>query len=180
MLTEESRNYLEWLDVKPTITNLVTQINETVDTTSHIPMWLGYRFFKECCPFSTKTLDEWTQDNMWVLKPSQLNISPETWTESMARVSTLSIKATVRMNRAYRQIESNYSPALFPGLPETGRSVMKPEFELRVVIVYNNHSLIMNSRNEMLIEKNTLSTRGPTGLVRQDRGLPKQGGLPFY
>ena len=57
---------------------------------------------------------------------------------------------------------------------------MKPEFELRVVIVYNNHSLIMNSRNEMLIEKNTLSTRGPTGLVKQDRGLPKQGGLPFY
>ncbi len=180
MLTEESRNYLEWLDVKPTITSLETQINETVDTTSHIPLWLGYRFFKECCPFSTKTLDEWTQDNMWVLQPSQLNISPETWTESMARVSTLSIKATVKMNRAYRQIESNYSPALFPGLPETGRSVMKPEFELRVVIVYNNHSLIMNSRNEMLIEKNTLSTRGPTGLVKQDRGLPKQGGLPFY
>jgi hypothetical protein len=57
---------------------------------------------------------------------------------------------------------------------------MKPEFELRVVIVYNNHSLIMNSRNEMLIEKNTLGTRGPTGLVKQDRGLPKQGGLPFY
>ena len=180
MLTEESRNYLEWLDCKPTITSLETQINETVDTTSHIPLWLGYRFFKECCPFSTKTLDEWTQDNIWCLSPSQLNISPETWTESMARVSTLSIKATVKMNRAYRQIESNYSPALFPGLPETGRSVMKPEFELRVVIVYNNHSLIMNSRNEMLIEKNTLSTRGPTGLVKQDRGLPKQGGLPMY
>ena len=104
MLTEASRNYLEWLDVKPTIVNLETQINETVDTTSHIPLWLGYRFFKECCPFSTKTLDEWTQDNMWILKPSQLNISPETWTESMARVSTLSIKATVQMNRAYRQI----------------------------------------------------------------------------
>ena len=180
MITEDSRNYLEWLDVKPTITSLETQINETVDTTSHIPLWLGYRFFKECCPFSTKTLDEWTQDNMWCLSPSQLNISPETWTESMARVSTLSIKATVKMNRAYRQIESNYSPALFPGLAETGRSVMKPKFELRVVIVYNNHSLIINSRNEMLIEKNTLSTRGPTGLVRQDRGLPKQGGLPFY
>ena len=57
---------------------------------------------------------------------------------------------------------------------------MEPEFELRVVITYDNHSLIINSRNEMLIEKHTLATRGPTGLVRQDRGLPKQGGLPFY
>ena len=54
------------------------------------------------------------------------------------------------------------------------------KFELRVVVTYDNHSLIMNSRNEMLIEKNTLATRGPTGLVRQDRGLPKQGGLMMY
>ena len=46
MLTEASRNYLEWLDVKPTIVNLETQINETDDTPSHIPLWLGYRFFK--------------------------------------------------------------------------------------------------------------------------------------
>ena len=53
---------------------------------------------------------------------------------------------------------------------------MTPEFELRVVVTYDNHSLIMNSRNEMLIEKNTLATRGPTGLVRQDRGL----GLMMY
>ena len=117
---------------------------------------------------------------MWILAPSQLNISPETWTESMARVSTLSIKATIEMNRAYRQIATNYSPALFPGLKETGKSVMNPEFELRVVITYDNHSLIMSSNNQMLIEKNTLSTRGPTGLRKEDRGLPKQSGLPFY
>ena len=180
MLTEASRNYLEWIDAKPTITQLVTQINETVDTTSHIPMWLGYRFFKENCPYSTKTLDEWRNDCMWILSPSQLNISADTWTESMSRVSTLSVTATVQMNRAYRQISANYSPALFPGLKETGKSVMTPEFELRVVITYDNHSIIMNSRNEMLIEKNTLATRGPTGLVREDRGLPRQGGIAMY
>ena len=98
----------------------------------------------------------------------------------MARVSTISIKATVSMNRAYRQIASNYSPALFPGLAETGKSVMTPEFEMRVVVAYDNHSLVMNSRHEMLIEKNVLATRGPTGLVREDRGLPRQGGLAFY
>ena len=124
MLTEDSRNYLEWLDIKPTITGIETQINETVDTTSHIPLWLGYRFFKENCPFSQKTKDEWVQDNCWILSPQQLNITAETFTESMARISTLSIKATVKMNRAYKQISSNYSPALFAGLPATGKSVM--------------------------------------------------------
>ena len=180
MLTERSRNYLEWLDCKCTIQNLETQINETVDTTSHIPLWLGYRMYKENCPYSQKTKDEWVNDNCWVLSPQNLNISAETFTESMARVSTISIKATVSMNRAYRQIASNYSPALFPGLPETGKSVMEPEFEMRVVVAYDNHSLVMNSRHEMLIEKNVLATRGPTGLVREDRGLPRQGGLAFY
>jgi len=84
------------------------------------------------------------------------------------------------MNRAYRQIASNYSPALFPGQAATAASVMKPEFEMRVVVTYDNHSLLMNSKHEMLIEKNTLATRGPTGLVKQDRGLPRQGGLAFY
>ena len=180
MLTEDSRNYLEWLDIKPTITGLETTINETVDTTSHIPLWLGYRFFKENCPYSQKTKDEWVQDNCWVLAPQQLNITAETFTESMARISTLSIKATVQMNRAYRQISSNYSPALFAGLPATGKSVMTPEFELRVVVTYDNHSIIINSKNEMMIEKNTLGSRGPTGLIREDRNLPRQGGLAFY
>ena len=98
----------------------------------------------------------------------------------MARVSTISIKATVSMNRAYRQIAANYSPALFPGLAATGKSVMEPEFEMRVVVAYDNHSLVMNSKHEMLVEKNVIATRGPTGLVRQDRGLPRQGGLAFY
>jgi len=180
MLTEQSRNYLEWLDCKPTISHIETTINETVDTTSHIPLWLGYRFFKENSPYSTKTKDEWVQDNMWILSPQNLNITAETFTESMARVSTMSVVATVRMNRAYRQIAANYSPALFPGSKATAASVMKPEFEVRVVITYDNHSLIMNSRHEMLIEKNTLATQGPTGLVKQDRGLPRQGGLAFY
>ena len=121
MITEDSRNYLEWLDIKPTITNIETTINETIDTTSHIPLWLGYRFFKENCPYSQKTKDEWVNDNVWILAPQQLNITAETYTESMARVNTLSMKVKVKMNRAYKQISSNYSPALFAG-PRKHRS----------------------------------------------------------
>ena len=176
-LTEASRNYLEWLDIKPTIKSIQTTINETVDTTSHIPLWLGYRFFKENCPYSQKTRDEWVQDNCWVLSPQQLNITPETFTESMARVSTLSMEATIEMNRAYKQISCNYNPALFPGLAATGKSVMTPMFEMRVVVTYDNRSLLVNSKNEMIVEKNTIATRGPTGLIREDRNLPRQGGM---
>ena len=98
----------------------------------------------------------------------------------MARVNTLSMNCTVRMNRAYKQISSNYSPALFAGLASTAKTVMTPEFEIRVVVTYDNHSLIMNSKNEMMIEKNTLASRGPTGLIREDRDLPRQGGLMMY
>ena len=57
---------------------------------------------------------------------------------------------------------------------------MKPEFEIRVVVTYDNHSLVINSKNEMMIEKNTISSRGPTGLIKQDRDLPRQGGLMMY
>ena len=82
------------------------------------------------------------------------------------------------MNRAYKQIASNYSPALFAGLETT--AVMKPEFEIRVVVTYDNHSLVINSKNEMMIEKNTIASRGPTGLIKEDRDLPRQGGLMMY
>ena len=98
----------------------------------------------------------------------------------MARVNTLSIKVKVKMNRAYKQISSNYSPALFAGLESTALTVMKPEFEIRVVVTYDNHSLVVNSKNEMMIERNTLASRGPTGLIKEDRDLPRQGGLMMY
>ena len=43
--------------------------------------------------------------------------------------------------------------------------------------MFDNHSLVLNSRREILLRKNVLQGTGPSGLVRDDRGLPKQGGL---
>ena len=43
--------------------------------------------------------------------------------------------------------------------------------------MFDNHSLAMNSKREVLLRKNTLKASGVTGLVRDHRGLPHQKGL---
>ena len=41
----------------------------------------------------------------------------------------------------------------------------------------DNHSLVINSRREVLLRKNVLQGSGPSGLTRDTASLPKQGGL---
>ena len=43
--------------------------------------------------------------------------------------------------------------------------------------MYDNHSLVMNSRREVMLRKNTIAAAGVTGLVRDERSLPKMAGL---
>ena len=179
-IAPRDRAYWEWLDLKPTIESLTLSCNEIPDLSSNIPSWLGYRYFKENCPHSLMTLDEWENTHcMWVLSPSQINVDAKTFTEGMARVSTFSVRAVVKMNRAYRQISSNYNERSYPGRPSSDivhgddYSVKRPRFELRASVLYDNHSLVINSKSEMILERNAVPTVGPTGLVKSDRGLPK-------
>ena len=41
----------------------------------------------------------------------------------------------------------------------------------------DNHSLAINSSRDVNLRKNTIAASGITGLVRDERGLPKQAGL---
>jgi hypothetical protein len=179
-IAPRDRAYWEWLDLKPTIQSITLQCNEIPDLTSNIPQWLLYRYFRENCPQSLMSMDEWVNTQcMVVLSPSQLNVDAKTFTEGMARVSTFSVKAVVKMNRAYRQISANYNELNYPGRVSTHSihgsdySVKRPRFEFRASVLYDNSSLVVNSKSEMIVERNSVTTVAPTGLVRSDRGLPR-------
>ena len=58
-----------------------------------------------------------------------------------------------------------------------GRQVTTPRFQLKVQFQMDNHSLVINSRREVLLRKNVLQGSGPSGLTRDTASLPKQGGL---
>ena len=64
-------------------------------------------------------------------------------------------------------------------LPTTygDRKYTTPRFQLKVNFVLDNHSLSLNSARQATLRKNTIAASGITGLKRDDRGLPKQGGL---
>ena len=130
------------------------------------------------------SMDEWANTQcMVILSPSQLNVDAKTFTEGMARVSTFSVKAVVKMNRAYRQISANYNELNYPGrvstdtVHGTNYSVKRPRFEFRASVLYDNHALVINSKSEMILERNSVTTVAPTGLVKSDRGLPKMTGF---
>ena len=105
----------------------------------------------------------------------------KTFTESLAKVNTISIDATIERPKAYQNASRNYREADF--WPSKGvasfadRSYTTPRFQLKVQLQYDNHSLQINSRREVRLLKNVIAAPGITGLVRDDRGLPKQGGL---
>ena len=123
--------------------------------------------------------EEWEASNFWVISPQQLGITPQTFTESMARVSSLDIYATVKQSRALRQMEYNLDPGMYPFTQslENVRNFKTPLYTFKVIFCYTNHALLINSKREMMLIKNTISTPGPSGLVKEDRFLPRSSGL---
>ena len=123
--------------------------------------------------------EEWEASNFWVISPQQLGITPQTFTESMARVSTLDIKATIKQSRALRAMEDNLDVGTYPYLSSTTnlRNYKTPLYTFKVVFCYTNHALLINSKREMLLVKNTIAAPGPSGLIKEDRFLPRSSGL---
>ena len=156
--------------------------------TSNVPDIVGYRWFLE----NTKTLmtfEEWKANCLWVISPQQLSVNANTFTESVARVNTIGIEATIRRPKPYKNASMQYRAAdFFPAYGSSatgaavaanfaGRQVTTPRFQLKVQFQMDNHSLVINSRREVLLRKNVLQGSGPSGLTRDTASLPKQGGL---
>ena len=175
---EEVRNGFEWLDLKPLISNVKLSINERPDLTSDVPLYLGYRWFVENTG-STMTREEWEASNFWVISPQQLGITPQTFTESMARVSSLDIRATVKQSRSLRAMEDNLDTGAYPYTQSAVNTTnfKTPMYTFKVIFCYTNHSLLINSKREMLLVKNTIAAPGPSGLIKEDRFLPRSSGL---
>ena len=104
---EDNRFGLEWLDLKPLITNVKLSINERPDLSSDVPLYLGYRWFVENTG-STMTRSEWEASNFWVISPQQLAVDSATFVESLARVNTMSLEVTVRRPKAYKNALQQY------------------------------------------------------------------------
>ena len=187
-LAEEDRNRFDWLDIRAYISSIRIKLNERPDLTSNVPDIVGYRWFLE----NTKTLmtfEEWKANCLWVISPQQLSVNANTFTESVARVNTIGIEATIRRPKPYKNASMQYRAAdFFPSYGSTqggaavapvyaGRQVTTPRFQLKVQFQMDNHSLVINSRREILLRKNVLQGSGPSGLTRDTASLPKQGGL---
>ena len=114
-----------------------------------------------------------------MISPQQLGITPQTFTESMARVSTIDIYAQVKQSRALRQMEYNLDPGTYPFTQnaENVRNFKRPLYTFKIIFCYTNHALLINEKREMMLIKNTIQAPGPSGLVKEDRGLPRSYGL---
>ena len=135
------------------------------------------------------TFEEWRANCLWVISPQQLAVDSSVFVESLARVNTIGIDVTVQRPKAYKNAAKQYRNADFwpsYGSNAAGSSVAPnfgtrqystPRFQVKMNFMFDNHSLSMNSKREVLLRKNTLQAKGPTGLVRDDRGLPHQQGL---
>ncbi len=187
-LAETDRNRFDWLDIRAYISNIRFKLNERPDLTSNVPDIVGYRWYLE----NTKTLmtfEEWKSNCLWVISPQQLSVNANTFTESVARVNTIGIEATIRRPKPYKNASMQYRASdFFPSYgskasgaavaPQyAGRAVTTPRFQLKVQFQFDNHSLLVNSRREVLLRKNVLKGSGPDGLTRDTASLPKMGGL---
>ena len=131
------------MDVRAYISNVRFQLNERPNLTSNVPDIVGYRWFLE----NTKTLlsfEEWKANCIWVISPQQLAVDPAVFTESLARVNTITIEATIERPKAYKNASMQYREADFwpsyskssnpAALPTTygDRKYTTPRFQLKV------------------------------------------------
>ena len=172
-LAERDRNRFDWMDIRAYISKLTIKLNERPDLSSNVPDVVGYRWFLE----NTKTLmtfEEWRSNCLWVISPQQLAVDSNTFVESLARVNTISLEATIERPKAYKNAKMQFREADFwPSASKVdARAYTSPQFQLKVNFMFDNHSLRLNSKREVLLTKNVIQAKGPTGLVKDDRGLP--------
>ena len=135
-LAEVERNRFEWMDVRAYISNVRFQLNERPNLTSNVPDIVGYRWFLE----NTKTLlsfEEWKANCIWVISPQQLAVDPAVFTESLARVNTITIEATIERPKAYKNASMQYRKPT-SGLP-TPRAATPLLYRQRTVIASIPH-----------------------------------------
>ena len=152
------------------------KINERVDLTSSVSSLIGYRWFVE----NSNTLlsyQEWQSNNFWLISPQQLSVDPQIFAESVARVNTISVTATIKRPKPYKNAKRHYRAADFWKQVDDGDDIVSPRFQMTLTLMHDNHSLALNSRREVVLRKNVITTPGPTGLDRTQVGKPVVGGL---
>ena len=82
-----------------------------------------------------------------MISPQQLGITPQTFTESMRRVSTLDIQVQIKQSRPLRKMEENLDPGTYPFTKVGARAAeilsryKRPIYQFKVIFYYSNHAL---------------------------------------
>ena len=133
---------------------------------------------------------DWVNNCIVVLSPQQLGLP--NFSEGLSVRSSISIKLTLRPSPAARNLHENWHILNYTGTSgvvtkptpagnnDIALAVRNPFYEMRVYFDYENRSLLVNSRRELLLKKNSRAFKGNNGLRIDRRGAPQQRGLKLY
>ena len=189
-LAERSKCRFEYVEyLKPYIKSIEIGIAENPKLTTQYSSQLLYRMFKENT-LSDMTYNDWRNNCIICLSPQQLALP--NFSESLSIVSAINLKITVEPSPIARNLLLNWDHMNYTGTSGTvlhnqgvdnndvAIAPSEPYYEMRVHFDYDNHSLLMNSRREILLKKNARVFKGNSGLELVRKGLPEQRGLKLY
>ena len=181
-IVPESRNIMEWVSVKPQISQIKIRIGNRPDISSMFTPEVLYRFFLENT-MSRLSRDQWENGQcIVILSPQQLAYGGGAdLSEGLAKVTNLDIEIVFKMSRQLRSMADQWSSDSYPyqGDLDAAETERFPTYQARAYFEYENHSVVLSSSSEnAYIRKNLKQYSGRSGLVR---GSTKtQGGLKAY
>ena len=172
-------DYVEHL--RPFVQSIELSVAETPQVTNQYPSELLYRMFRENT-LSRMSYDQWTNNCIVVISPQQIGLP--NFSEGLAVVTSVNLRVTVAMSPMAKRLYSNWDSLNYTGStaePIAGdqgdnqilaNSVNRPSYRLRTHMNFDNRSLLMNARREMIQKKNARKVRGWSGLDLVKTGKP--------
>ena len=185
-------DYVEHM--RPLIKSIEVQVGETHEATSNFSSELLFRMFKECTS-SRLTWEQWQNNCIVCLTPAQLGLP--NFTEGLSIVTAVSLKVTLVESPEAKRLRQNWDmykyvgtsggvdTAALVGDAIQGGNVLanahgNPTYTFRTNFDFDNRSLLLNSRREIILKKNSREFRGDSGLRMIKQAVPTQQGLKSY
>jgi hypothetical protein len=187
--------------MRPFIKSIEVQVGESHEATSNFSSELLFRMFKECTS-SRLTYEQWENNCIVCLTPAQLGLP--NFTEGLSIVTAVSLKITLVESPEAKRLRQKWDMYNYVGTVGSVDSVNiadaeiqlgnggdnpgnvqanahgNPTYVFRTNFDYDNRSLVMNSRREMILKKNSREFRGDSGLKILPQAVPQQQGLKSY
>ena len=188
-LSDASTTRFDYVEhMRPLIKSIEVSVGESHEATSNFSSELLFRMFKECTS-SRLNYGQWLNNCIVCLTPAQLGLP--NFTEGLSIVTAVSLKVTLVESPEAKRLRENWDMYNYVGTcggvdqgVQTGneRSIAhgRPTYTFRTNFDYDNRSLVMNSRRELILKKNSREFRGDSGLKMIKQAVPTQQGLKSY